>query len=142
MTVNQLRGRSIRLDADDPRKLANNWDVVCIAPGFSKGLDDYYRFRAKHETLYGVTDDRAIEKGVGHVHPAFTRMRPEGLEGNLAAINEEMLARAARRDEVRALWKIGQPYQGVPIRALEYKPRSEPTAREFPPFRGSRSPCC
>jgi superfamily II DNA or RNA helicase len=140
MTVNQLRGRSIRLDADDPRKLANNWDVVCIAPEFSKGLDDYYRFRAKHETLYGVTDDGAIEKGVGHVHPAFTRLKPEGLEGNVAAINEEMLARAGRRDEVRALWKIGQPYQGVPIRALEYKPRSEPTGREFPPFKWSRSP--
>ncbi|HUE69383.1 MAG TPA: DEAD/DEAH box helicase family protein [Pirellulaceae bacterium] len=140
MTVNQLRGRSIRLDADDPRKLANNWDVVCIAPEFSKGLDDYYRFRAKHETLYGVTDDGAIEKGVGHVHPAFTRLKPEGLEGNVAAIDEEMLARAARRDEVRALWKIGQPYQGLPIRALEYKPRSEPTGREFPPFKGSRSP--
>ena len=140
MTVNQLRGRSIRLDADDPRKLANNWDVVCIAPEFSKGLDDYYRFRAKHETLYGVTDDGAIEKGVGHVHPAFTRLKPEGLEGNVAAINEEMLVRAARREEVRALWKIGEPYQGVPIRALEYKPRSAPSGREFPPFQGSRSP--
>ena len=140
MTVNQLRGRSIRLDADDSQKLANNWDVVCIAPEFSKGLDDYYRFRAKHETLYGVTDDGAIEKGVGHVHPAFTRLKPEGLEGNVAAINEEMLARAGRRDEVRALWKIGEPYQGVPIRALEYKPRSEPTGREFPPLKWSRSP--
>lgn len=138
MTVNQLRGRSIRLDADDPQKLANNWDVVCIAPEFSKGLDDYYRFRAKHETLYGVTDDGAIEKGVGHVHPAFTRLKPEGLEGSVAAMNEEMLARAARRDEVRKLWKIGLPYQGVPIRALEYKPRNEPTGREFPPFKGSR----
>ena len=140
MTVNQLRGRSIRLDADDPKKLASNWDVVCIAPEFSKGLDDYYRFRAKHETLFGVTDDGAIEKGVGHVHPAFTRLKPEGLEGNVAAINEEMLARAGRRDDVRSLWKIGEPYQGVPIRALEYKPRSEPTGREFPPFKGSRSP--
>ena len=138
MTVNQLRGRSIRLDAEDPSKLANNWDVVCIAPEFSKGLDDYYRFRAKHETLYGVTDDGAIEKGVGHVHPAFTRLKPEGLESSVTAINEEMLARAARRDEVRALWKIGQPYQGIPIRALEYKPRQERSG-DFPPFKGMRT---
>ena len=60
MTVNQLRGRSIRLDPNDPTKLADNWDVVCIAPEFSKGLDDYRRFIAKHKSLFGVTDDGAI----------------------------------------------------------------------------------
>lgn len=140
MTVNQLRGRSIRLDAAEPAKLANNWDVVCLAPEFSKGLDDYLRFRAKHATLYGVTDDGAIEKGVGHVHPAFSRLRPEGLEGSVAALNEEMLTRAARRDAVRTLWKVGQPYRNLPVRALEMRTRGEPDPRSFPPFSGSRSP--
>ncbi|MCE9524562.1 MAG: DEAD/DEAH box helicase, partial [Planctomycetales bacterium] len=123
-----------------PAKLANNWDVVCLAPEFSKGLDDYQRFRAKHATLYGVTDDGAIEKGVGHVHPAFSRLRPEGLEGSVAALNEEMLSRAARRDAVRGLWKIGQPYRNLPVRALEMRSRGEPDSRSFPPFTGSRSP--
>jgi superfamily II DNA or RNA helicase len=140
MTVNQLRGRSIRLDSGEPTKLANNWDVVCLAPEFSKGLDDYQRFRAKHGTLYGVTDDGAIEKGVGHVHPAFSRLRPEGLEGSVAALNEEMLSRASRREAVRGLWKIGQPYRNLPVRALEMRSRSEPDPRSFPPFSGSRSP--
>jgi hypothetical protein len=140
MTVNQLRGRSIRLDAAEPAKLANNWDVVCLAPEFSKGLDDYQRFRAKHATLYGVTDDGAIEKGVGHVHPAFTRLRPEGLEGSVAALNEEMLSRATRREIARGLWKIGQPYRNLPVRALEMRSRGEPDPRAFPPFAGSRSP--
>ena len=87
MTVNQLRGRSIRLDPDEPNKLANNWDVVCIAPEFSKGLDDYARFIKKHKTIFGVTDDGAVEKGVGHVHAAFTELKPEGLEGSVAALN-------------------------------------------------------
>jgi hypothetical protein len=140
MTVNQLRGRSIRLDSAEPTKLSNNWDVVCLAPEFSKGLDDYQRFRAKHGTLYGVTDDGAIEKGVGHVHPAFSRLRPEGLEGSVAALNEEMLSRASRREAVRGLWKIGQPYRNLPVRALEMRSRSEPDPRAFPPFSRSRSP--
>ena len=135
MTVNQLRGRSIRLDADDPQKLANNWDVVCIAPEFSKGLDDYQRFIAKHKTLFGITDDGAIEKGVGHVHPAFTELKPEGLEGSTSLLNTEMLARAGRRDEVRALWKIGQPYSAEPIRALEASPLGG--SGGFPPFKGA-----
>ena len=138
MTVNQLRGRSIRLDAEDPHKLANNWDVVCIAPEFSKGLDDYQRFIAKHKTLFGVTDDGAIEKGVGHVHPAFTELKPEGLEGSTNLLNNEMLSRAGRRDEARALWKIGQPYSAEPVRALETGPLGG--IGGFPPFKGAREP--
>lgn len=34
MSVNQLRGRSLRLDADFPDKVADNWDVICLAPEF------------------------------------------------------------------------------------------------------------
>jgi superfamily II DNA or RNA helicase len=138
MTVNQLRGRSIRLDADDPMKLANNWDVVCIAPEFSKGLDDYRRFIAKHKTIYGVTDDAAIEKGVGHVHAALTELKPEGLEGSVRVLNDEMLNRVGSRAEVRQKWRIGEPYHDRPVRALET--RNAAVGGGFPPFAGSRDP--
>jgi superfamily II DNA or RNA helicase len=138
MTVNQLRGRSIRLDPAEPEKVANNWDVVCLAPEFSKGLDDYRRFRLKHQRLYGVTDDGAIEKGVGHVHPAFTQMRPEGLEGSTSLLNAEMLARAARRHTCRDLWQVGKPYRNQPLRTLEIKLAKEQGSDEFPPFKGSK----
>ena len=67
----------MRLDPDDAIKLAHNWDVVCVAPEFTKGLDDYTRFIKKHDTLFGLTDDGLIEKGVGHVHAAFTEIEPE-----------------------------------------------------------------
>ncbi len=140
MTVNQLRGRSIRLDPAEPMKVANNWDVVCLAPEFSKGLDDYRRFRLKHQRLYGVTDDGAIEKGVGHVHPAFTQLRPEGLEGSSSLLNAEMLARAARRQTCRDLWQVGKPYRNQPLRTLEIKLAKEPAGDEFPPFKGSKQP--
>lgn len=135
MTVNQLRGRSIRLDPQEPEKLANNWDVVCIAPEFSKGLDDYKRFIGKHKTLYGITDDGAIEKGVGHVHAAFTELKPEGLEDSVNVLNEDMLARVDQRAEVRQRWRIGEPYQDKPIRALEVRPiKAAGGSGGFPPF--------
>jgi hypothetical protein len=140
MTVNQLRGRSIRLDPAEPAKVANNWDVVCLAPEFSKGLDDYRRFRLKHQRLYGVTDDGAVEKGVGHVHPAFTQLRPEGLEGSTSLLNAEMLERAARRQTCRELWQVGKPYRNQPLRTLEVKLSKEPGSDEFPPFKGSKQP--
>ena len=31
MSINQLRGRSFRLDKEWPEKVANNWDIVCLA---------------------------------------------------------------------------------------------------------------
>ncbi|MEO1998122.1 MAG: DEAD/DEAH box helicase, partial [Planctomycetaceae bacterium] len=136
MSVNQLRGRSIRLDPDEPEKLADNWDVICVAPEFSKGLDDYRRFRRKHRAIFGVTDDGAIEKGVGHVHAAFTSLKPEELEGSVALLNSDMLQRAARRSEARSLWKIGQPYHPDPVRTVEARPA---TGGGFPPFSWART---
>ncbi|MFK8110889.1 MAG: DEAD/DEAH box helicase [Rubripirellula sp.] len=140
MTVNQLKGRSIRLDPNDPDKLANNWDVVCIAPEFAKGLDDYGRFIRKHKTLFGICDDGAIEKGVGHVHAAFTELKPELLEGSVSALNADMLARASRRAEVYKQWRIGQPYSPDPIRAIEVGGRAASARSGFPPFKGAKNP--
>ena len=137
MSINQLRGRSFRLDPAWPEKVANNWDVVCIAPEFQKGFDDYRRFSRKHQNLYGVTDDGAIEKGVGHVHPAFTEIEPEGLEGTTALLNEEMLYRASRRSHCRELWKIGSPYQSLSANAVEFK-RILHGSGGFPPFKGKK----
>ena len=62
MSINQLRGRSFRLDDLWPEKVANNWDIVCLADEYEKGFDDYLRFQRKHKQLYGVGDDGAIEK--------------------------------------------------------------------------------
>jgi hypothetical protein len=140
MSVNQLRGRSIRLDTEVPEKLANNWDVVCIAPEFTKGLDDYQRFIRKHETIFGITDDGTIEKGVGHVHPAFTELKPEGIEHSVQALNADMLDRARRRPHVRSQWRIGEPFKSCPIRAVEIRPSASDSIEEFPPFAGARSP--
>jgi hypothetical protein len=136
-SVNQLRGRSLRLDLDDPAKLADNWDVVCVAPEFTKGLDDYARFIDKHNTLFGLTDDGAVEKGVGHVHAAFTEIRPEGIEDSMALLNAEMLERPLRRAAFRDLWRIGEPYHAQPIHAVE---AGGGGGGGFPPFPGAASP--
>ena len=38
MSINQLRGRSFRLDKNNPNKVANNWDIVCLAEDLVKDL--------------------------------------------------------------------------------------------------------
>lgn len=146
MSINQLRGRSFRLDSDVPDKIANNWDVICIAPEFQKGLTDYGRFLKKHRHLYGVTDDGAIEKGVGHVHATFTEIKPEGVEQNMVDINTDMLKRVGQREKFRQMWRIGEDYNPVPIKATEIEVGKDPSAvtgvNMFPffPRAGTRVP--
>tara|TARA_B100000902_G_scaffold230361_1_gene218561 strand:- start:431 stop:3229 length:2799 start_codon:yes stop_codon:yes gene_type:complete len=122
MSINQLRGRSVRLDSEWPEKVANNWDIICVAEEFAKGFDDYDRFKKKHKHLYGVCDDSAIEKGVGHVHPAFTEVPDEAISEGMAVFNRDMLDRSRDRIKVRGLWKIGEPFDAVPRSAIELKP--------------------
>ena len=121
MSINQLRGRSIRIDKEWPEKVANNWDIVCIAEEFTKGFDDYSRFKEKHKQLYGVCDDGTIEKGVGHVHAAFNEVRPEGISEGMSMFNEEMLRRARTRQHTRDLWGIGQSFHVESRPAVEAK---------------------
>lgn len=139
MSINQLRGRSIRLDKHWPEKLANNWDIVCVAPEFAKGFDDFHRFKKKHNSLFGVTDDGQIEKGAGHVHAMMNEVRPENLFLQTEFINQQMLDRAQKRAQCRQQWKIGGAYEGQITHSVELRPRrpnqiSSTSQRHFAPF--------
>jgi len=119
MTVNQLRGRAIRLDPGDPRKVSNIWDVVCLAPEFEKGLSDYHRFARKHSHYYGVCDDGAIEYGLGHIHPALTEVGPEDVAMNAHVLNGEMIERCGGRAKIYEQWEVGTPYENKRVPTLE-----------------------
>lgn len=122
VSVKQLRGRSIRLQSNDPlgaRKCANNWDVVCIAPQLEKGLNDYHRFVRKHEGYFGIADDGQIESGVSHVHPSLSDLTPAEVFASIDDFNREMTDRALVRDKIYDLWKVGQPYKNKSLGCVE-----------------------
>ena len=122
VSVKQLRGRSIRLNTNDPlgaRKVANNWDVVCIAPELEKGLNDYHRFVRKHDGYFGICDDGQIECGVGHVHAAFSDLTPADVFASSEEFNKEMMERALVRDKIYDLWKVGEPYGNRSLGCVE-----------------------
>lgn len=122
----------MRLDKLWPEKVANNWDIVCLAEEFIKGFDDYERFERKHKNLYGVCDDGSIEKGVGHVHAAFTELQPEAVNEGMGVINQEMLARARGRAASRDLWAIGTPFSAEARKSLEFKPTTSLGGFQYP----------
>jgi hypothetical protein len=53
-SVQQLRGRTIRLDPGWQRKVAHNWDVICLSKEFEHGDVDFNRFMRRHEQYWGV----------------------------------------------------------------------------------------
>ncbi len=119
MTVNQLRGRAIRLNPVEPHKVANIWDVVCLASEFEKGLSDYHRLARKHSRYYGLCDDGAIEYGLGHIHPALTEVGPEDVAMNAHVLNAEMTERCANRQKIYDQWQVGVPYENRRVPTLE-----------------------
>ena len=129
VSVKQLRGRSIRLQANDPlgaRKVANNWDVVCIAPKLKKGLNDYERFVKKHNGYFGICDDGQIACGVSHVHPAFSELTPAEVFISSAEFNREMTDRALIREKIYDLWKVGEPYLNRTLGCIDITAFREP----------------
>lgn len=138
VTVNQVRGRTIRKDPRNLDKCANNWDVVTIVPGAGYGLYDLARLERKHGQLYGVSDDGVIEKGLGHVHPWLSPGSHGELPTRLDALNEDMLRRAGDRAAAYARWRVGEPYEGTDADCLElHVPEVDAPLARIAPTRGA-----
>ena len=117
VSVQQMRGRSLRLDPADPEKVASNWDVVCVAPDLTRGSADYERFVRKHLHLFAPAEDGEVEAGPSHVHPELGPFAPPPIE-RFHALNTELVARATDRAAARERWQIGTPYRGVELPTL------------------------
>lgn len=111
---NQMRGRAIRTMAGNPEKTSNIWHLVCLS--HSKELkekkrmdvphpelsEDYYILKRRMEGFFGVSyDGSSIESGIDRlsiIHEPYS-------EKHIKEINEEMLDRAGRRDQLLRQWK-------------------------------------
>ena len=117
VSVQQMRGRSLRLDPADPAKVASNWDVVCVAPDLVRGSGDYERFVRKHLHLFAPAEDGEVEAGPSHVHPELGPFGPPEVD-RFGALNAEQIARAADLPAARERWQVGTPYRGVELPTL------------------------
>lgn len=134
--VQQLRGRTLRLDANWPRKVAHNWDIVCVAPGYRRGALDFERFLERHRHYWSLViyndwfEERApgssappylhgrVVKGAIHVNPnLMAALLQTGWEGlnhfrglSLGLHNRHTMRQVGRRDQVYDLWQVGGEY--------------------------------
>lgn len=119
--VVQTRGRALRVDTHWPDKVAVNWSVVCVSEDHPKGSNDWGRLVRKHAGFHGVDATGDVVDGVSHIDAVFSPYAPPPAS-QFAAINARMLTRAAGRDEIRARWKIGEPYRDVVTATLRVTP--------------------
>jgi superfamily II DNA or RNA helicase len=119
-SVQQIRGRSIRKDPAWPRKVAHNWDVICVAGGFERGDADLRRFVRRHGRYWGVTpsgllagDRGRVVKGVSHVDPELAfGLSERGFRGiPFDRFTRRSLSWVERREESYDLWRVGAGYE-------------------------------
>jgi hypothetical protein len=96
-TVNQLRGRSIRISNSDKNKIANNWDIICVAPNLEHGFNDLKRLCRKHDNFYGVCDDKEIQKGINHIEPSLYSNQEHINYSDMKRINNKMFKSIIKR---------------------------------------------
>ena len=119
-SVQQVRGRTLRLDPSAPGKVADNWDVVCVAEGHLRGTADYERFVRKHRHYFALGATGEIESGVSHVDPSLGPFGPPPTDA-FETLASAMLARPAARAATRSAWRIGEPYRDVPVETVRVR---------------------
>ncbi len=122
-SVQQIKGRTLRLDPEDPAKVSNNWDIVCIYPGMRSQLS---KMRKKHMLVYGTDDNGDVTKGLHHLDGkasglARYSMPDQAFYLALAEMNERMDGRSADRARTAALWKVGAAYDDRETAAVSAK---------------------
>ena len=118
---NQMRGRAIRIDKNDPDKSANIWHLVTVEPEYlfkdkaTERISAYLKedYKELHSYDYDILKRRfdsfmgpnystgTIESGIDRI----TLIKPPYDKNGIERINEEMLKLSADRGEVKNKWR-------------------------------------
>ncbi|MHA2307263.1 MAG: DEAD/DEAH box helicase family protein, partial [Candidatus Hodarchaeales archaeon] len=107
MLSNQMRGRAIRTEPNNPQKTANVWHLACVEPKSSLDEDeineDLRIILRRFKGFVGPSfKEPLIESGVSRLDigdPPYTNEE-------VISINETMSDRARNRDKMRTEWEI------------------------------------
>ena len=99
---NQMRGRAIRTDKDNPNKKSNVWHLVCLNPFDYRFSYDYYNLQKRFSTFVGVNiKKKTIESGIERL--GFKRIPANEIEANKA--NDNTLIQAKNRELIKYTWE-------------------------------------
>lgn len=123
MLSNQMRGRALRIERDNPNKTANIWHMVCIDTEQYDGGHDCLSLQRRFKSLIGLgTEDNIIESGINRL--AFPK--PRYRRRLLKESNEKTFAQAANRQLLADRWKKAVAMEGRPTEEISADARSIP----------------
>jgi superfamily II DNA or RNA helicase len=142
VTVNQVRGRALRPDPDDPSKVASLWEVLALAPGMAGGERMLERTQERHQHTLGVDPRGRIRTGITRIDPRLAGDMASVVQA-LPALQRAMSQRAAQADQAAQRWAVGHSYSDQRVWRIETRrvppPRRTPQrpAKPLPAERGS-----
>ena len=99
---NQMRGRAIRTDLNNPDKIANVWHLVCLNPYDYNFSSDYQNLEKRFTTFVGVSNKKnVIENGVERL--GFDRMPYTHTEMEQA--NKKTIMACKDRNKIKQTWR-------------------------------------
>ena len=131
MLSNQMRGRAIRIDKNNPDKISNIWHLVTVEPDSDntdtiKGEDFETitrRFNCFQAPAY---NEDVIENGIDRIDI----LKPPFNESNFKIINQKMLTLASQREQVKSRWSNVVKGSNHPeiVEECEISPKIQPTS--------------
>ncbi|MGO4708550.1 hypothetical protein AB4Y90_05405 [Chryseobacterium sp. 2TAF14] len=99
---NQMRGRVIRTDKDDPQKTGNIWHLVCFDEKSQTGGQDFDILKRRFKTFVGVSnsDSSSIENNFERLNIKIIENKKE-----FSLINLQTFAYAKDRENLSKRWK-------------------------------------
>lgn len=141
---NQMRGRAVRIDRQDPMKTANIWHLVTVEPEyiykdkFTEQISerliyekkelvscDYDVLKRRFDAFMGPNyETGVIESGIERI----SIIKPPYDEAGIAGLNAKMLECAANRNKVMEQWQsqVGGSRFAVEVETKLLKPKRAP----------------
>lgn len=100
---NQMRGRAIRTQKDNPAKTSNIWHLVCIDPTMENGGTDLDVMSRRFRSFVGLSnyEEPTIENGIQRLNVLRDTYTDETIRG----INNATLSIAGDRHTLRERWE-------------------------------------
>lgn len=129
VTVNQVRGRALRRDPNDPSKVASLWEVLSLAPGAAGGERMLEKARERHLHTLGIDERGRIRAGITRIDSRLDQGIEEVVR-HLPALQATMAERTREGPAVAARWAVGKSYADRRVWRVEAHslPRTRATA--------------
>jgi superfamily II DNA or RNA helicase len=125
---NQMRGRAIRSDRNNPNKTGNIWHLVCVDHTAQDGGDDLQLLKRRFKSFVGVnnSEEVSIENGISRLNlpESFSRIDIENSNNKTIKIasqreslkkkwNDALINGVALTEEIKVPFPDDKDYKGI-----------------------------